>query len=149
MIINLMDRKEMEQAIADKLNELANLISGWHGHDANEFTFGISDKTVWGYIYNKDGENPLDFSKPRKYRKADRLFTPDLGEIIGKAAKASLLNNDDNPLCWASDEGVELMRQKLVFMLQEHDLMEDLKESGTTITIEPVVEEEKKDGGDW
>ena len=142
MIISMMDRKEMEQLIGDKLNELANLINGWHGHEAQEFTFGISETRVYGYIYNKDGDNPLDFSRPRKMRKPDRLFTPELGEIIGKAAKAALLNNDDNPLCWASDEGVELMKQKLIFMLQEHDLMEDLKESGTRVTIEKVGDEE-------
>ena len=76
MIISMMDRKEMEQLIGDKLNELANLINGWHGHEAQEFTFGISETRVYGYIYNKDGDNPLDFSRPRKMRKPDRLFTP-------------------------------------------------------------------------
>ena len=69
------------------------------------------------------------------------MFTPELGEIIGKAAKECLMNDKDNPLCWASDEGVELMRQKLIFRLQQHDFMLDLKESGTVASIEKEGEE--------
>lgn len=133
-----MVRKELEQAIADKLNEIADLFNGFGGYDASKLCIGIGQDRVWGYIYEDGKENPFDFVKERKHRKADRIFTPELGEIIGKAAKECLMNNDDNPLCWASDEGVELLRHKLVFRLQEHDLLLDLKESGTTVTIEKV-----------
>lgn len=136
-----MNKKELEQAIADKLNEIADLFGNWGGYDASSLCIGIGKDRVWGYIYEDGKDNPLDFSKDRKHRKADRIFTPELGEIIGKAAKECLLDNDDNPLCWASDEGVELLRQKLVFRLQEHDLLLDLKESGTRVVIERVGDE--------
>ena len=136
-----MERKELEQAIADKLNEICDLFNGWHGYDASKLCIGISTERVYGYIFEDGKENPLDFTKERKHRKADRIFTPELGEIIGKAAKECRMDNDDNPLCWASDEGVELLRQKLVFRLQEHDLLLDLKESGTRVVIERVGDE--------
>ena len=141
----IMDRKELEQAIADKLNEIADLFGCFAGYDASDLCIGISKDNVWGYVCNRDdtvnGPKPVDFYKERKHRKADRIFTPELGEIIGKTAKECLMNNDDNPLCWASDEGVELLRQKLVFRLQEHDLLLDLKESGTRVVIERVGEQ--------
>ena len=86
-------------------------------------------------------ENPLDFHRERKHRRPERLFTPELGEMIGKTAKECLMNDKDNPLCWASDEGVELMRKKLIFRLQQHDFMLDLKESNTAVTIEKAGEE--------
>ena len=130
------DKKDLEQAIADKLNEIADLFGRWGGFDASQLNLGIGDDRVWAFIYEKDKENPLDFSRERKHRKAQRIFTPELGEIIGKAAKECLMNNNDNPLCWASDEGVELMRQKLIFRLQQHDFMLDLKEGGTVASIE-------------
>ena len=135
------DKKDLEQAIADKLNEIADLFGNWCGFDASKLNLGIGDDRVWGFIYEKDKENPLDFSRERKHRKAQRIFTPELGEIIGKAAKECLMNDNDNPLCWASDEGVELMRQKLVFRLQQHDFMLDLKEGGTVASIEKAGEE--------
>ena len=135
------DKKDLEQAIADKLNEIADLFGCWCGFDASRLNLGISDDRVWGFIYEKDKENPLDFSRERKHRKAQRMFTPELGEIIGKAAKECLMNDKDNPLCWASDEGVELMRQKLIFRLQQHDFMLDLKEGGTVPNIEKAGEE--------
>ena len=134
------DKKELEQAIADKLNEIADLFGCWGGFDASDMCLGISKDNVWAYIYD-EGRKPLDFTKQRKHRKPERLFTPELGEIIGKTAKECRMNNDDNPMCWASDEGVELMRQKLVFRLQEHDLMLDLKENKTTVTIEKAGEQ--------
>ena len=134
------NKEDLEQAIADKLNEIADLFGCWHGYDASKLNFGISDDRVWAFIYEKDG-NPLDFRRERKHRKAQRIFTPELGEIIGKAAKECLMNDNDNPLCWASDEGVELMRQKLVFRLQQHDFMLDLKESGDVVKIEKAGEE--------
>ena len=138
-----MNREQMEQAIADKLNEIVDIFDGWHGHDASELTLSIGKDKVWGYIYKENEKNPLDFMKERKARRAaGRIFTPELGEIIGKAVKDCLMNNDDNPLCWASDEGVELLRQKLVFRLQEHDFMLDLKESQTKVTIDKVGDEE-------
>ena len=136
-----MNKKELEQAIADKLNEIADLFGNWCGYDASDLCIGIGKDRVLGYIYEDGKDNPLDFLKDRKHRKADRIFTPELGEIIGKAANECLLDNDDNPLCWASDEGVELLRQKLVFRLQEHDLLLDLKESGTRVVIERVGDE--------
>ena len=137
-----MSREQMEQALADKLNEIVDLFDGWNGHDAKELMLGISDQKVYGYIYvGEDKKKPLDFWKERKHRRAQRMFTPELGEIIGKAAKECLMNDNDNPLCWASDEGVELMRQKLVFRLQQHDFMLDLKEGGTVASIEKVGEE--------
>ena len=136
-----MDKKELEQAIADKLNEIADLFGNWCGYDASDLRIGIGKDRVWGYIYEDGKDNPLDFLKDRKHRKADRIFTPELGEIIGKAAKECRMDNDDNPLCWASDEGVELLRQKLVFRLQEHDLLLDLKESKTRVVIERVGDE--------
>lgn len=129
------DKKELEQAIADKLNEIADLFGCWGGYDASDMNLGISKDKVYAFIY-KEGGNPLDFNRERKHREPERIFTPELGEIIGKAAKECLMNNDDNPLCWASDEGVELMRQKLVFRLQEHDFMRDLKADSVTVTIE-------------
>ena len=135
------DKKDLEQAIADKLNEIADLFGRWGGFDASQLNLGIGDDRVWAFIYEKDKENPLDFSRERKHRKAQRIFTPELGEIIGKAAKECLMNNNDNPLCWASDEGVELMRQKLIFRLQQHDFMLDLKESGDVVKIEKAGEE--------
>lgn len=134
------DKKELEQAIADKLNEIADLFGCWGGFDAADLNLGITKDRVWAYIY-KEGGNPLDFSRARKHRQPVRVFTPELGEIIGKAAKECRMDNDDNPLCWASDEGVEMMRQKLVFRLQEHDFMLDLKEGGATVTIEKAGEE--------
>ena len=133
------DKKDLEQAIADKLNEIADLFGSWGGYDASKLSLGIGDDRVWAFIYEKDG-NPLDFRRERKHRKAQRMFTPELGEIIGKAAKECLMNDKDNPLCWASDEGVELMRQKLIFRLQQHDFMLDLKEGGTVASIEKVGE---------
>ena len=135
------DKKDLEQAIADKLNEIADLFGCWGGFDASRLNLGIGDDHVWGFIYEKDKENPLDFRRERKHRKAKRMFTPELGEMIGKAAKECLINDKDNPLCWASDEGVELMRQKLVFRLQQHDFMLDLKEGGTVASIEKAGEE--------
>ena len=136
-----LEKKELEQAIADKLNEIADLFNGWHGYDASRLNLTISENRVSAFIYEEGKENPLDFSRERKHRKAQRMFTPELGEIIGKAAKECLINDNDNPLCWASDEGVELMRQKLVFRLQQHDFMLDLKEGGTVASIEKVGEE--------
>ena len=134
------DKKDLEQAIADKLNEIADLFGSWGGYDASKLSLGIGDDRVWAFIYEKDG-NPLDFRRERKHRKAQRMFTPELGEIIGKAAKECLMNDKDNPLCWASDEGVELMRQKLIFRLQQHDFMLDLKESGDVVKIEKAGDE--------
>ena len=134
------DKKDLEQAIADKLNEIADLFGCWGGFNASKLNLGIGDDSVWGFIYEEDG-NPLDFRRERKHRKAQRMFTPELGEIIGKAAKECLMNDKDNPLCWASDEGVELMRQKLIFRLQQHDFMLDLKEGGTVASIEKEGEE--------
>ena len=134
-----MSREEMEQALADKLNEIVDLFNGWNGHDAKELMLGISDEKVYGYIYKDKEPKPLDFWKERKARKATgRLFTPELGEIIGKAVKDCLIADKDNPLNWASNEGVELLRQKLVFMLQLHDFMLDLKESQHK--VDPVSE---------
>ena len=135
------DKKDLEQAIADKLNEIADLFGNWGGFDASKLNLGIGDDKVWAFIYEKDKENPLDFRRERKHRRPERIFTPELGEIIGKAAKECMINNADNPLCWASDEGVELMRQKLVFRLQEHDFMLDLKDGQTAFTIEKVGED--------
>ena len=137
-------KEDMEQMIADKLNEIVDIFNGWHGHDANELMLGIGQDKVYGYIYvGDDKKKPLDFWKERKARRAaGRIFTPELGEIIGKAVKDCLMNNDDNPLCWASDEGVELLRQKLIFRLQEHDFMLDLKESQTKVTIEKAGDAE-------
>ena len=130
-------KEDMEQMLADKLNEIVDIFDGWHGHNAKELMLGISDEKVYGYIYvGDDQKKPIDFWKERKARRAcGRIFTPELGEIIGKAVKDCLMHNDDNPLCWASDEGVELLRQKLIFRLQEHDFMLDLKESQTKVTI--------------
>lgn len=131
-----MSKEEIEQQIADKLNEIVDIANGWHGYDAEKLCFGIAEDGVWGFIVDGE-ERPLNFWKERKARRATgRIFTPELGEIIGQAVKASLLNNDDNPLCWASDEGVEMLRQKLIFMLQQHDFMLDLKENHTKVTIE-------------
>ena len=137
-----MSRAEMEQALADKLNEIVDLFNGWNGHDAKELMLGISDEKVYGYVYlGADKAKPLDFWKERKARRATgRLFTPELGEIIGKAVEDCLIADKDNPLNWASNEGVELLRQKLVFMLQQHDFMLDLKESQNKVTVEPVSE---------
>ena len=136
-------KEDMEQMIADKLNEIVDIFNGWYGHDASELTIGIGKDKVWGGIYTEKEPKPLDFWKERKARRAcGRIFTPELGEIIGKAVKDCLMHNDDNPLCWASDEGVELLRQKLIFRLQEHDFMLDLKESGTRVTIEKAGDEE-------
>ena len=135
------DKKDLEQAIADKLNEIADLFGSWGGFDASKLNLGIGDDRVWAFIYEKDKENPLDFSRERKHRRPERMFTPELGEMIGKAAKECLIKDKDNPLCWASDEGVELMRQKLIFRLQQHDFMLDLKEGGTVASIEKVGEE--------
>ena len=137
-------KEDMEQMIADKLNEIVDIFNGWHGHDANELMLGIGQDKVYGYIYvGDDKKKPLDFWQERKARRAaGRIFTPELGEIIGKAVKDCLMNNDDNPLCWASDEGVELLRQKLIFRLQEHDFMLDLKESQTKVTIEKAGDAE-------
>ena len=138
-----MSREQMEQAIADKLNEIVDIFDGWHGHDASELTISIGKDKVWGYIYKENENNPLDFSKERKARRATgRLFTEEIGDIIGKSVKECLINNQDNPLCWASNEGVELLRQKLVFRLQEHDFMLDLKESQTKVTIEKAGDAE-------
>ena len=134
------DKKDLEQAIADKLNEIVDLFGCWGGFDASKLNLGIGDDRVWGFIYEKDKENPLDFSRERKHRRPERMFTPELGEMIGKAAKECLINDKDNPLCWASDEGVELMRQKLIFRLQQHDFMLDLKEGGTVASVEKVGE---------
>ena len=138
-----MNREQMEQAIADKLNEIVDIFDGWHGHDASELSISIGKDKVWGYIYKENEKNPLDFMKERKARRATgRLFTEEVGDIIGKAAKECLFNNEDNPLCWASNEGVEMLRQKLVFRLQEHDFMLDLKENRSQIRIEKVGAEE-------
>ena len=134
-------KKELEQAIADKLNEIAYLFEGWNGLSASKLNIGISDDYVYGFVYDKEG-NPFDFTRTRKRRVSGRIFTHELGTIIGETARECRMDDDDNPLCWASDEGVELMRQKLVFRLQEHDLMVDLKESGSMITIEKVSDEE-------
>ena len=97
-------KEDMEQMIADKLNEIVDIFDGWQGHNAKELMLGISDQKVYGYIYvGDDQKKPLDFWKERKARRAyGRIFTPELGEIIGKAVKECLMNNDDNPLCWAS-----------------------------------------------
>ena len=135
------DKKDLEQAIADKLNEIADLFGHWGGFEASRLNLGIGDDEVWGFIYEEGKENPLDFHRERKHRKAQRMFTPELGEIIGKAEKECLMNDKDNPLCWASDEGVELMRQKLIFRIQQHDFMLDLKEGGTVASIEKEGEE--------
>ena len=135
------DKKELEQAIADKLNEIADLFGCWGGFDAADLCLGIAKDHVWAYIYNEGG-NPFDFTKQRKRRRPVRMFSQELGEIIGETAKECRMDNDDNPLCWASDEGVELMRQKLIFRLQEHDFMLDLKENGNRVTIEKAGDEE-------
>lgn len=142
-----MSKEEMEQALADKLNEIVDLFNGWRGYDASKLMLGISDDKVYGYIYLGDNEKkPIEFWKERKARRATgRLFTPELGEIIGKAVKDCLIADNDNPLNWASNEGVELLRQKLVFMLQQHDFMLDLKESQHKVTIEPA----NKEGDDF
>ena len=96
-----MNREQMEQAIADKLNEIVDIFDGWHGHDASELMLSIGKDKVWGYIYKENEKNPLDFSKERKARRATgRLFTEEIGDIIGKAVKECLINNQDNPLCW-------------------------------------------------
>ena len=79
------DKKDLEQAIADKLNEIADLFGCWGGFNASKLNLGIGDDSVWGFIYEKDKENPLDFRRERKHRKAQRMFTPELGEMIGKA----------------------------------------------------------------
>ena len=138
-------KDELEQAIADKLNEIADLFGNYGGFDASDMNLGISKENVYAFIIDKnnpDGPRPLDFWRERKRRHANRMFTPELGELIGKTAKECLMHNDDNPLCWASDEGVDLMRQKLVFRLQEHDFLLDLKESNTVVTIEKVGDPE-------
>ena len=136
--MNTMSRKELEQAVANKLNEIATLFDNWHGYDAKRLNIAIGENSVSGFIYEEGKENPIDFSLPRLKRNPNRMFTPELGDMIGKVAKECLFDNDQNPLCWASDEGVELMRQKLVFRLQEHDLLEDLKSDGMTVSIERV-----------
>lgn len=135
------NKKDLEQAIADKLNEIADLFGCWGGFEPSRLNLGIGDDKVWGFIYEEGKENPLDFHRERKHRRQERLFTPELGEMIGKTAKECLMNDKDNPLCWASDEGVELMRKKLIFRLQQHDFMLDLKESNTAVTIEKAGEE--------
>ena len=93
-----MDREQMEQAIADKMNEIVDIFDGWHGHDASELTISIGKDKVWGYIFKENEKNPLDFSKERKARRATgRLFTEEIGEIIGKAAKDCLFRKDAHP----------------------------------------------------
>lgn len=122
-----MTKQECEKIIAMKLNEIAGALDDYDPEiNPADVTMYITRDNVAAYIYRANEEYPLDAWEKRKPAKALK-YTPEVEAFINSVVAESKLNNDENEMCWATDQGIDLLAHNLKFRLRKMDF--DAKEA--------------------